>query len=80
MKQITHEQLKVLLKRNPVRFTFTKINGEVRDAYGTTNLSKIPKSSHPKGGNGPNGTTCYFDLEKSSWRSISVNQIIKINE
>ena len=80
MQQITHEQLKSLLKDGPLRFSFIKTNGELRQAYGTTNLSRIPQSAHPKGGDGPNGATCYFDLDKNAWRSISINQSISLNE
>lgn len=80
MQQITHEQLKSLLKDGPLRFSFIKTNGELRQAYGTTNLSRIPQSAHPKGGDAPNGVTCYFDLDKNAWRSISINQSIAVNE
>lgn len=80
MRQITHEQLKALLKEGPVRFRFTKTSGELREAYGTTNLSRIPQSAHPKGGDGPKGATCYFDLDKDAWRAIGGNQIVEINE
>lgn len=80
MKQITHEQLKSILKAGPLRFSFYKINGELREAFGTTNLSRIPQSAHPKGGDGPKGATCYFDLDKDAWRAIGGNQIVMINE
>ena len=80
MQEITHEQLKSLLKDGPLRFNFIKTNGELREAYGTTNLSRIPQSAHPKGGDGPKGATCYFDLDKNAWRSIGGNQTVSLNE
>lgn len=80
MQEITHTQLKSLLKDGPLRFSFFKTNGELREAYGTTNLLRIPQSAHPKGGDAPKGATCYFDLDKDAWRAISGNQIIMLNE
>jgi hypothetical protein len=80
MDQITHEQLRNRLRAGSTRFFFRKTNGELRPAYGTTDLARIPNHSHPKGGDGPNGATCYFDLDKNAWRSVSHSQEIWANE
>jgi len=75
--QITPGELKNLLSEGKVKFSFEKLDGTLREAEGTTNLEMVPKGQHPRGGTGPTGT-CFFDLEKSAWRCISLDSRIFI--
>jgi hypothetical protein len=76
---ITHEVLKERLRRGSVRFYFRKTDGTLRIAMGTLDLTRVPTSGQPKGGNAPQGVTSFFDLEKSAWRSVSHTQQIWID-
>ena len=70
-----------LLAHNIVRFTFEKVNGEIRHAIGTRNLTlaelhtgnNIPK---PKGYENP---TAYYDVEACGWRSYREENLISID-
>lgn len=75
---ISHESLRDRLRQSAVKFFFRKVNGELRPAFGTTDLTRIPSSGQPKGGQRPPGVTTFFDLEKSEWRSISHSQEVWI--
>lgn len=77
--QITHEKLRIRLRKGAVRFYFRKVGGELRIAIGTLNLSAVPAKKRPKGGIPPNNCTSYYDIEKKAWRAISKAQEIWIN-
>ena len=70
-----------LLAHNIVRFTFKKVNGKIRHAIGTRNLTlaelhtgnNIPK---PKGYENP---TAYYDVEACGWRSYREENLISID-
>ena len=68
----TLEQLKDLLKAGKVRFEYTKVNGDIREAVGTLNGELIP-DKFAENSNPVHKITNlrYFDLDKQSWRSIS---------
>lgn len=76
-KQISTEELKKLLAEGKVKFSFEKLDGTLREAEGTTSQEIIPKDQQPRGGKGPTGT-CYYDLEKQTWRCVSLNSKIFI--
>ena len=74
--------LRDLLAHNIVSFTYEKVNGEIRHAVGTRNLTLaeihtgniIPT---PKGEEQPNS---YYDVEKMGWRSYKPENLISIDE
>ena len=73
--------LRTLLARNIVRFTFRKVNGEIRHAVGTRNLQLAEKHTGcfiqtPKGEEQPNS---YFDVEKMGWRSYKPELLLSID-
>ena len=73
------EELKEKMKNGEVRFTFTKKNGETRDARGTVNMDMIPDDYHPKGSYAiPSNTYRYFDLEKYEWRSFIIENLVSV--
>lgn len=72
-------ELKNKLRSGVAHFIFIKKNGEVREAYGTTNASVAAKYTN---GNGCSRecfkTTAYFDIEKGKWRSFRWESIVKV--
>ena len=73
--------LRTLLAYNIVSFTFRKVNGEIRHAKGTRNLTlaeshtktDIPK---PRGEEQPNS---FYDVEAMGWRSYKPENLISID-
>ena len=56
-----------------LKFAFKKIDGTLRTATGTTDLSLIPTVNHPKGrGESSPKVVAFYDLEKGAWRCLSV--------
>ena len=76
---ITHQALRERLSTGSVKFYFRKTNGDLRLALGTRDLTRIPQTGQPKGGEAPPGVTSFFDLEKAAWRSISHTQEIWVD-
>lgn len=63
--------IKELLSKGVIKFQFKKVDGSIRTAVGTTNLSLIDKDFHPKGIKKCSDKIIpFFDLEKNSWRSL----------
>ncbi len=79
IKAMMIEQLKEKLSNGVAHFIFIKKNGEVREAWGTTNPSLAQKHIN---GNGISRevykTTAYFDIEKGAWRSLRWESIVKV--
>lgn len=82
------KDLKQLLKEQIVEFTFTKKNGEVRNARGTRNIDLLlsisdtgfSEDDKPKGIGKESDTSCpYWDLDKKAWRSVCLDSVISIN-
>ena len=73
------ETLKEKLRNGVAHFVFIKKNGEVREAFGTTNAAVAAKYTN---GNGISReyfkTTAYFDIEKGEWRSFRWESIVKV--
>jgi hypothetical protein len=78
-KAMMIESLKEKLRNGVAHFIFVKKNGEIREAFGTTNAAVAAKYTN---GNGCSGeysmTTAYFDIEKGEWRSYRWESIVKV--
>ena len=78
-KAMMIETLKEKLRNGVAHFIFIKKNGEVREAFGTTNAAVAAKYTN---GNGISReyfkTTAYFDIEKGEWRSFRWESIVKV--
>lgn len=74
---LTPNELRRKLSRGVVQFAFKKLDGTLRNAVGTTNLSAIPQENHPRGvrQSSPK-VVVFFDIEKREWRSVNHNQEI----
>ena len=78
-KSIMIQQLKEQLRNGVAHFLYIKKNGEVREAWGTTNATLAYKYTNGKGVcREIYSTTAYFDIEKSSWRSFRWESIVKV--
>lgn len=79
-KAILVEQLKEKLKSGKiVKFAYSKSNGEVRVAFGTTNPDFVKNKVCGWGESRENyATTAYFDLEKCAWRSFRWENLIAV--
>ena len=78
-KAMMIESLKEKLRNGVAHFIFIKKNGEIREAFGTTNAAVAAKHTN---GNGISReyfkTTAYFDIEKGEWRSFRWESIVKV--
>ena len=79
LEQVDPAILRARLREGIVQFAFKKVDGTLRTAVGTTNLSTIPTDHHPKGtGTSSDRSVRFFDIEKREWRSVSVSREIFI--
>lgn len=78
-KAMMIQNLKEKLRNGVAHFIFIKKNGEVREAFGTTNAAVAAKYTN---GNGISReyfkTTAYFDIEKGEWRSFRWESIVNV--
>lgn len=69
-------KLKAEMKKRIVKFYFQKIDGSLREAYGTTNPETIPATT---GTRKPAETVqTYFDTEKQEYRCFKKANLIRI--
>ena len=72
-------ELRAALKSSKVKFQYTKMNGEVRKAYGTQNPEFIPDDFKVTSVNDSDKkVVTYFDLDKIGWRNVSVTSEVTI--
>lgn len=81
MNEIIANDLHTLLAHNIVYFTYRKVNGEIRHAVGTRNLTLAENYTsqfiaRPLGAEQPNS---YYDVEKMGWRSYKPENLISID-
>ena len=71
----TANELRAALKSSVVNFTFTKLNGEKREAKGTTNGDLIPEEYRSKfSSKQPSDKVItYFDFGVNGYRNVSVD-------
>lgn len=79
MTKISHRELKNKLKAGSLKFYFKKVDGSLRQALGTLDLSRVPEINQPKGGSVSGDQTAYYDLEVGAWRSVSSSKEIWID-
>jgi len=69
-------KLKVSMSKGIVKFYFQKVDGTIREAYGTLNARFLP-SVGVSGKKISNDTIqVYFDTEKQEWRSFKKMNLI----
>lgn len=78
-KAMMIESLKEKLRNGVAHFIFIKKNGEVREAFGTTNAAVARKYTNGRGRSREVfKTTAFFDIEKGEWRSFRWESIVKV--
>lgn len=78
-KAMMIENLKEKLRNGVAHFIFIKKNGEVREAFGTTNAAVARKYTNGRGcSREVFKTTAFFDIEKGEWRSFRWESIVKV--
>jgi hypothetical protein len=72
-------ELKDKLNKGIAHFIFIKKNGEVREAWGTTSPSFVEKYINARGmSREVYNTIAFFDIERSSWRSLRLESLEKV--
>jgi hypothetical protein len=70
-------ELRKRMQKEVVEFYFTKKDGTLRRAFGTTMSSLAQK--HTVGGHHSSiKVITFFDVEKSEWRSCQINSLLKV--
>lgn len=69
-------KLKAALSKRVVKFYFQKVDGTMREAYGTLMSERIPATKGTK----KTADTCqvYFDTEKDEWRCFKKANLVRI--
>lgn len=70
-------KLKAQMKKRICKFYFQKVDGSLREAFGTLSESVIPQTQ--SNGRKMNDTCqVYFDTERESWRCFKKANLIKV--
>lgn len=78
-KALMIESVKRQMRQGIAHFVYRKKNGEIREAFGTTNPAVVAKHTNGNGVTKEMYTnTAYFDIEKGGWRSFRWESIIKV--
>ena len=71
-------KLKAAMKQRIVKFYFKKVDGSIREAYGTLKENLIPATSGNDKRAKNETIQVYYDSEKQSWRSFKRANLIQI--
>lgn len=71
-------KLKAAMKQRIVKFYFQKVDGSIREAYGTLKESLLPPIKGTDSRKKSDTLQVYFDAEKQAYRSFKVANLIKI--
>lgn len=71
-------KLKSAMKQRIVKFYFQKVDGSIREAFGTLKESLLPPIKGTENRKKNDTLQVYFDTEKGEYRSYKVANLIKI--
>lgn len=71
-------RLKMAMKNRIVRFYFRKIDGSVREAWGTLSENIVPAINGGSGRKQNDTIQTYFDTEKMDWRCYKKANLLSI--
>jgi len=78
-KAITAQELRRELSNSVRRFKFVKLDGSIREALGTRNISLIPVQDAPSHCEDiSDKSVVYWDLERLEFRSVSIKSFVGI--
>lgn len=69
-------RLRKALKSGIVEFYFRKVNGEIRQAFGTLQSDKVPATKGTRKQYA--GTQVFYDSDKQDWRCYKTCNLLKI--
>lgn len=73
-------KLKAKMAKGIVRFYFRKVDGTIREAYGTLRTDLIPQTDSTSDNRKKNDTVqTYYDTEKQSFRCFKLANLVAIN-
>lgn len=70
-------KLKIMMKLAIVKFYFQKVDGTIREAWGTLAENRLPETKD-SGRKANENVQVYFDTEKEEWRCFKKINLIKI--
>ena len=77
----TEQQLIEILKKQTMKVTFQKLDGEQRIMTCTKSFDSIPESLRPKTNKPPKaGTVTVWDLNAQAWRSFRYDRVQAVEE
>lgn len=71
-------KLKAAMKERIVKFYFQKVDGSIREAYGTLKDSLLPDSKGTDSRKKSDTVQTYFDTERGEYRCYKVANLVKI--
>ncbi len=71
-------KLRIAMKSRIVKFYFQKVDGTIREAYGTLAAALIPPISDGNPRQKNDTVQVYFDTEKAEWRCFKKANLINI--
>jgi len=73
----TNVKLRAQLGRKVCKFYFKKVDGTLRQAFGTLMSERVPETKGT-GRKPSDGVQVYFDTEKDEWRSFKKCNLVRI--
>lgn len=71
-------KLKQAMKERIVKFYFQKVDGSIREAFGTLKASLLPPTAGDDSRKKSDSVQVYFDTEKSEYRCFKKANLIKL--
>lgn len=71
-------KLKAAMKQRIVKFYFQKVDGSIREAYGTLKETLLPPTNGTGSRKRNDTVQVYYDTEKNEYRCFKVANLIKI--
>lgn len=71
-------KLRVAMKSRIVKFYFQKVDGTIREAYGTLSVALIPPTSDGNPRQKNDTVQTYYDSERQDWRCFKKANLISI--
>lgn len=71
-------KLRIAMSRGIVKFYYQKVDGSVREAYGTLSEDRIPSVTGESTRKKNDSVQTYFDTEKEEWRCFKKINLISI--
>lgn len=79
MKSLLIDTLKAKLQAGTCRFFYKKLNGEIREAWGTTNPSLMANKIIGNGYSGEQTNTVkYWDVERGGFRCLRIENLMAV--